>query len=50
MFHKKYVPHSLSKMDKKKQISMLIKSKKLYKKGKYYTRKKVKSYKSKKSR
>ncbi len=47
--NKRYVPKSLSNKDKKKQIKMLIKSKKLYKKGKYYTRKKIISFKSKKS-
>lgn len=34
-------------MDKKKQRQMLKKSRKLYKQGKYFTRKKIKSYKSK---
>jgi len=43
-----YLPKSLSAKDKKKQLGMLLKSRKLYKKGKYYTRKNV-SYKSKKS-
>lgn len=47
--NKRYVPKSLSNKDKKKQIKMLIKSKKLYKKGKYYTRKKIISFTSKKS-
>ena len=45
----RYVPKKLSKKDKQKQINMLIKSKKLYKKDKYYTRKKISSYKTKKS-
>jgi len=45
----KYLPKNLSKKDKKKQIRMLIKSKKLYKKNKYYTRKKISSYKNKHS-
>jgi len=45
----RYLPKTLSKKDKKKQIRMLIKSKKLYKKHKYYTRKNVSSYKNKKS-
>ena len=39
----------LSKKDKKRQVSMLVKSRKLYKKKKYFTRKKVASYKSKTS-
>ena len=45
----RYLPKTLSKKDKKKQIRMLIKSKKLYKKHKYYTRKKISSFKNKKS-
>jgi len=44
----RYLPKTLSTKDKKKQIRMLIKSKKLYKEHKYYTRKNV-SYKNKKS-
>jgi hypothetical protein len=45
----RYLPKVLTKKDKKTQIKMLIKSKKLYKKNKYYTRKQLSSYKSKKS-
>ncbi len=45
----RYLPKNLSKKDKKKQVSMLVKSRKLYKKKKYFTRKKVASYKSKTS-
>lgn len=45
----RYLPRKLSKKDKKKQVSMLLKSRKLYKKRKYFTRKKVASYKSKTS-
>ena len=45
----RYVPKNLTKKDKQKQLKMLIKSKKLYKKNKYYTRKQLSSYKSKKS-
>lgn len=45
----KYVPKSLTKKDKKKARKELKKSRKAYKKGKYYPRKKVKSFKSKKS-
>jgi hypothetical protein len=45
----RYLPKNLSKKDKKKQVSMLLKSRKLYKKNKYFTRKKVASYKSKTS-
>jgi len=46
---KRYIPKGLTKRDKKKQREMLKKSRKMYKKGKYLTRKKVKSFKSKKS-
>lgn len=46
----RYLPKSLSKSDKKKQASMLLKSKKMYKKNKYYTRKIVSSYKNKPSK
>ena len=45
----RYLPRKLSRKDKKKQVSMLLKSRKLYKKNKYFTRKKVASYKSKTS-
>ena len=45
----RYLPNSLSKKDSKKQTKMLLKSRKLYKKGKYYTRKPLSSYKNKKS-
>ena len=44
---KRYVPKQLSNKDKKKQAKELKKSRKLYKKGKYYSRKKMKSFKSK---
>ena len=44
---KRYIPKQLTRKDKKKQRSMIKKSRKMYKKGKYYTRKKVKSFKSK---
>jgi hypothetical protein len=46
----RYLPKKLTKKDKTKQIKMLIKSKKLYKKHKYYTRKNISSYKNKKSK
>jgi len=46
---KRYIPDILSKKDKKKQKKSLRKSRKLYKKGKYYSRPKVKSFKSRKS-
>jgi hypothetical protein len=45
----RYLPKRLTFKDKKKQSQMLLKSKKLYKKGKYYTRKPVKSFHSKTS-
>lgn len=45
----RYLPNRLTKSDKKKQVNMLKKSRKLYKKGSYYTRKNVSSFKSKKS-
>ena len=45
----RYLPKSMTQKDKKKQSKELIKSRKFYKKGKYYTRKKVSSFKSKKS-
>jgi len=45
----RYLPKRLTKKDKKKQYNSLIKSRKLYKKGIYYTRKPVKSFTSKKS-
>ena len=46
----RYVPKVLTKKDKKIQVKMLIKSKKLYKKHKYYTRKHLSSYKNKTSK
>ena len=45
----RYVPKKITKTDQQKQINMLIKSKKLYKKHKYYTRKNISSYKNIKS-
>lgn len=49
MYPKKYVPKNLSKKDKSKQKKMLKRSKRLYKRGEYYEREKVRSFKSKKS-
>jgi hypothetical protein len=46
----RYLPKRLSTKDKKMQSMMLNKSKKLYKKGVYYTRKPVKSFHSKTSK
>ena len=45
----RYLPRSLTQKDKSSQIKMLMKSKNLYKKHKYYTRKRLSSYKNKKS-
>lgn len=45
----RYLPKKLTQKDKKKQARMLLKSRKMYKKGQYYTRRKVSSFKSKKS-
>lgn len=42
----RYIPKRLSKKDKKIQKKELLRSRKAYKKGKYYTRKKVKTFKS----
>jgi hypothetical protein len=42
----RYVPKQLSIKDKREQSKMLMKSRKLYKKGTYYTRKKLKTFKS----
>jgi DNA-binding Xre family transcriptional regulator len=45
----RYLPKRLTKKDRKIQSKMLLKSRRLYKKGRYYTRKAVPSFKSKKS-
>ena len=45
-----YLPKRLSNKDRKKQSQMLLKSRRLYKKGQYYTRKPVKSFPSKTSK
>jgi hypothetical protein len=45
----RYLPEKLTRKDKKQQFKMLMKSKKLYKTHKYYTRQKISSYKNKKS-
>jgi len=45
----RYLPYKLTKRDRKKQANMLAKSRKMYKKGNYYTRKPVASYKNKTS-
>ena len=46
----RYLPKTLTRKDKKTQYRMLTKSRALYKKGKYYTRKRVASFSSKKSK
>jgi hypothetical protein len=46
----RYIPYKLTKKDKLKQKTALQKSRKLYKKGKYFTRPKVASFKSKPSK
>ena len=45
----RYVPKNLTKKDRYAQIKMISKSKKLYKKGVYFTRKPVASFRSKTS-
>lgn len=45
----RYIPQKITDKDKRKQIKMLNKSKKMYKKNKYYTRQHISSYKSKPS-
>lgn len=50
-FPVRYLPSTLTKKDKQKQIKMLMKSKKLYRtKKQYYTRKPLASYKNKTSK
>jgi hypothetical protein len=46
----RYLPKRLSRKDKKTQLRMIQKSRRLYKKGDYYTRKPVKSFKTKTSK
>ena len=45
----RYIPKSLSNADTTKQYKNIMKSRKLYTRGKYYKRPKIKSFKSKKS-
>jgi hypothetical protein len=45
----RYVPRHLSSKDKQLQLKMLKKSRRMYKNKKYFTRKKVASFKNKKS-
>ena len=46
----RYLPSSKKHKDTTRQVNMLMKSRRLYKKGKYYTRKPIKSFKSKSTR
>lgn len=46
----RYVPNNLTKKDKQKQKKYLNKSRKLYKKGKYFIRPKIMSFKSRRSK
>ena len=46
----RYLPRNLSTKDKKKQAQMLLKSRKMYKKHNYFTRKSLPSYKTKTSK
>ena len=50
MFSTRYVPKNITRKDRKKQVRMLTKSRKLYKKKQFYTRNKIASFKSKKSK
>ena len=45
----RYLPKRLTRKDKSKQIRMLMRSRRLYKNNKYYTRRQIPSYKSKTS-
>lgn len=45
-----YIPRHLTKTDKRRQKREIAKSKRLYKKHKYYTRKKLSSFKTKPSK
>ena len=49
LFSLRYLPKRLTRKDRKKQASMIRKSRRLYKRGSFYTRKKVPSFTSKKS-
>jgi hypothetical protein len=40
----RYLPNRLTRKDRKSQSRMLLKSRRMYKKGKYYNRKTLKSY------
>jgi hypothetical protein len=46
----RYIPYRLTNKDKQKQKNLLVKSRKLYKQTKYFTRPSLKSFKSKPSK
>ena len=46
-FTLRYLPKRLTQSDRKKQASMIIKSRKMYKKGKYYKRMSLSSFQTK---
>lgn len=46
----RYAPHNITVKDKKSQLNQLLKSRREYTHHKYYTRKKIPSYKSRKSK
>ena len=48
-FPLRYLPKSLSRKDRKRQTNMIKKSRRLYKKGQYYTRKRLSSFQNKTS-
>ena len=45
----KYLPKTLTRRDRMQQKNMLLRSRRLYKQNKYYTRKRLQSYKNKPS-
>jgi hypothetical protein len=45
----RYAPNSLKSKDRKTQLKMLMKSRRLYKQNKYFTRKRLPSFKNRKS-
>jgi hypothetical protein len=46
----RYIPIKLTRKDKRKQVNMIEKSKKNYRKGKYYVREKISSFKNQPSK
>ncbi len=49
MFPIRYLPKHLTKRDKERQTKLLLKSRRLYKQGKYFTRDKIASFEHKES-